>query len=177
MSTESACVFSFAFALVLAVWQFGCWLLPQYVASDEKPAGCFHSPVRSVDLFKRYLSLLNSRLSLYGGNLALAYRYRSVIFQSECGLVTLLKRPWLKSVLFLGKNQSPTIQWSSLMCGSGWRSLTIFETTLDFSKWRLFRQHFFQKWELSDFRQPWARIIWFSTVGHTPGCLDGVWDV
>ena len=34
----------------------------QYVALDEKPTGCFHSPVRSVDLFKRYLSLLNSGL-------------------------------------------------------------------------------------------------------------------
>ena len=101
MSTESACVFSFAFALVLAVWQFGCRLLPQYVALDEKPAGCFHSPVRSVDLFKRYLSLLNSRLSLYGGNLVLVYRYRSVIFQSECGLVTLLKRPWFKNGIVL----------------------------------------------------------------------------
>ena len=111
MSTESACVFSFAFALVLAVWQFGCWLLPQYVALDEKPAGCFHSPVRSVDLFKRYLSLLNSRLSLYGGNLTLAYRYRSVIFQSECGLVTLLMWPWLQSVSFLGKTNHQMIEF------------------------------------------------------------------
>ena len=41
-----------------------------------------HSPVRSVDLFKRCLSLLNSRFSLCGGDLTLTFWYRSVIFQS-----------------------------------------------------------------------------------------------
>ena len=78
--------------------------------AGRKAYRMLHSPVRSVDLFKRCLSLLNSRFSLCGGDFDFDFLV-SVGYFSKCALRCSV------AVLFLGKANP---QWSSIV---GWFGL------------------------------------------------------